>query len=201
MTLMNNSKIKISGILLAGGMSKRMGREKGIMKIGDQFLYHYPLKVLEDICDEIMISTCKNSAMTWDYPTVCDEMEGIGPMGGIYTCLKASANDINIVLSYDMPLVSKELLEYLLGEIENYDLVVPALSPHRPEPLCAVYRKRMTGILKDLMDQHIYAVHKAIPHARSKTIILKENISFYRENIFLNINQEEDLIKLPRTFK
>ena len=93
------------------------------------------------------------------------------------------------------------LLEFLLGETENYDLIVPALSLQKPEPLCGVYRKSMTGILKNLVDQHIYAVYKAIPAARSKTIILKENMPFYREDIFLNINREKDLKKLPKTFK
>lgn len=193
--------MKISGILLAGGMSERMGREKGVMKIGDLFLYQYPLKVLENLCDEIIISTCKNFYKALDFPIVCDELEGIGPIGGIYTSLKASSNDLNIVLSYDMPLVSTELLEYLITQVEDYDMIVPALSPRRPEPLCAVYRKSMTGILKELVDQHIYAVHRAIPPARSKTIILKENMPFYREDIFLNINQEEDLMKLPQNFK
>jgi len=198
---MNDSEMNITGILLAGGMSKRMGREKGSMKIGDQFLYQFPLKVLEGLCDEIVISTCKSFTTAWEYPTVCDEVEGIGPMGGIYTCLKASSNDINIVLSYDMPLVSKELLEYLLSEAENYDLILPAMSLQKPEPLCGVYRKSMTGILKNLVDQQIYAVHKAIPAARSKTIILEESMPFYQEDIFLNINRKKDLEKLPKTLK
>jgi molybdopterin-guanine dinucleotide biosynthesis protein A len=110
--LMNFNRQKITGILLAGGMSRRFGQDKGKIKIGDRYLYRYALDTLEQVCDEILISTC-NELYDWgNYTSVCDEIPGIGPMGGIFTCLKQSGSEINIVLSCDLPLVHKELLSY-----------------------------------------------------------------------------------------
>ena len=106
----------ITGILLAGGQSRRMGRDKGMIRIGKFLMYQYPLKVLESLCDEILISTCNPMEIEEDYEQVCDNIPGIGPIGGVATCLEKSSNDLNIILSYDLPLVNRglfiELLKY-----------------------------------------------------------------------------------------
>ena len=196
-TLMNNSRSKITGILLAGGMSRRMGREKGMLKIGGRFLYQYPLRILEALCDEILISTCTNLSTPLAYPTVCDEVTGIGPIGGIYTCLNRSSNDYNIVLSYDMPLVNEGLLEHLIHESQSHDIVIPALQENKPEPLCGIYRRRVTGVFRELIGKKMYAVHRVLPLVNSKIILINDRMPFYHPDIFLNINQESDLKRLP----
>ena len=198
---MNNSRSKITGILLAGGMSRRMGQEKGKLKIGDRFLYQYPLRILETLCDEILISTCKNFTPPLAFPTVCDEVTGIGPMGGIYTCLKKSSNDLNIVLSYDMPLVNQELLKHLIQENQSHDIVLPALQENKPEPLCGIYRKSVADVFRDLIGKKMYAVYRVLPLVNSKTVLIDDRMPFYHPDIFLNINQESDLKRLPAVFK
>ncbi len=198
---MNSSRSKITGILLAGGMSRRMGREKGILKIGGRFLYQYPLRILEALCDEILISTCTNFSTPLAYPAVCDEITGIGPMGGIYTCLKKSSNDLNIVLSYDMPLVNEGLLEHLIHESPSHDIVIPALQDNKSEPLCGIYRQSVTDVFRDLIGKKMYAVHRALPLVNSRTVLIDDRMPFYHPDIFLNINQESDLKRLPATFE
>ena len=140
------------------------------------------------------------------YPTVCDEVLGIGPMGGIYTCLNRSSNDLNIVLSYDMPLVNEGLLEHLIQESHihgshAHDIVVPALQENKPEPLCGIYRRRVAGVFRDLIGKKMYAVHRVLPLVNSKTILINDRMAFYHPDIFLNINQESDMKRLPTTFE
>lgn len=192
--------MKITGILLAGGMSKRMGKDKGLVKIGNRFLYQYPLKVLEALCDEILISTCKDLTIPETHTTVCDEIDGVGPIGGIYTCLKRSSNDLAIVLSYDLPLINTGLLTFLLRECEAYDIVLPALQENRPEPLCGIYRKNVANILGDMIEKRRYAVHGALPFVRNRIILIEKQMPFFRPDIFLNINEESDLDRLPPGF-
>ena len=193
---MHSAELKITGILLAGGMSRRMGREKGMLKFGARHLFQYPLKVLEGICDEILISTCNNSSLPVEHTSVCDEIKGIGPMGGIYTCLKQSKSDLNIVLSYDMPLVSEALLMHLIRESKSFDVILPALSPDHPEPLCGIYRKKTAAVFEKCIRQKIYAVHRALTMTRSKIVLIDKQMSFWQSDMFLNINSEEDLKKL-----
>jgi len=190
-------KNKITGILLAGGMSQRMGKEKGIIRVGPKYLYQYALQVLENLCDEVLISTCKEGLFFENHPKVCDEIPGIGPMGGIYSCLKQSSNNVNVVLSYDMPLASEALLTYLIGESQAYDIVLPALHKNMPEPLCGIYRKETVRIFEQLISQQKFAVHQAIRQGNSKIIQINDKMSFWNPDIFLNVNKMEDLEKLP----
>lgn len=194
---MLSPKNKITGILLAGGMSRRMGKEKGIIKIGPKYLYQYALHVLENLCDEVLISTCKEELFFENHTRVCDEMPGIGPMGGIYSCLKQSSNNVNVVLSYDMPLVSEALLAFLIGESQAYDIVLPALHNNLPEPLCGIYKKETIRIFEQLISQKTFAVHQAIRQGNSKIIHINDQMNFWKPDMFLNVNKMEDLEKLP----
>jgi molybdopterin-guanine dinucleotide biosynthesis protein A len=197
---MKSTPQSITGILLAGGLSRRMDREKGTLKIGNRLLLEYPLKVLETVCDEILISTCKDHFPDLAHPVVCDETAGIGPMGGIYTCLRRSASDLNIVLSYDMPLVNEGVLKYLIDQSRGWEMVVPAMHVDKPEPLCAVFRKCVTRVFADLIKKKSYAVYGAIPLTRSRILVIEQEMPFYHPDLFLNINQMEDLDRLPDDF-
>jgi molybdenum cofactor guanylyltransferase len=190
----------ITGILLAGGLSSRMGREKGLVRIGERYLYQYPLAVLTSLCKEILISTCGNLPVKESYPLVCDDIPGLGPLGGILTCLRRSSNETCIVLSYDLPAVSEELMRYLLNESIGYDAVFPAIRPGRPEPLCAVLRKSLIPELERMVMKGEYAVRNMIPLTNSRVLPIRDDLPFYHPGLFLNINREEDLERLPPGF-
>ena len=177
-----------------------MGREKGDLEIAHRKLYEYPLSVLESICDEVLVSSCKAHNPFPGYQVVCDEVEGIGPIGGIHTCLKHSSTDLNIVLSYDMPLINEGLIRYLIGQSDGNNLVVPELHPGKPEPLCGVYRKSMQEVLGELIGKKQYAVHRAIPLTRSLVLPIGPEMPFYHPDLFLNINHLSDLEHLPENF-
>jgi molybdopterin-guanine dinucleotide biosynthesis protein A len=194
---MNKSDQKITGILLAGGMSSRMGREKGSMLIGTKMMYEYPLSVLESVCDEVLISSCQPLPAQLTHPRVCDKMKGIGPIGGIHTCLEHSSTDINIVLSYDMPIVNEGLLRYLISRSQGWDIVVPAMRPDQVEPLCALYRKSISGVLEALIKEKKYAVRQALPKVASRVLNIRADMPFYHPELFLNINRMEDLGRIP----
>ena len=197
---MPNNGANICGILLAGGMSKRMGREKGTLRIGNTFLYQYPLTILELICDEILVSTCDESALRVDHKMVCDEMKGIGPLGGIYSCLKKSSSELNLVLSYDMPLVNESLFRLLISEVDDFDIVLPGLSPEMPEPLCGIYRKGTTSIMEEMISKKDFAVNHLLKRSHSKIVPISKDMECWRPDLFLNINSQEDLKHIPPGF-
>ncbi|MCF8226742.1 MAG: molybdenum cofactor guanylyltransferase [Bacteroidales bacterium] len=183
----------ITGILLAGGKSTRMGTDKGTIDTGDKKLFQYPLKLLEATCDEILISTCRTSQDYKHYEQVCDEIYGIGPLGGIYTCLKRSASDINIVLSYDMPMLTQSLIIDLLGYSDAYELVLPALEKKDPEPLCGIYNKSLTGSIEKIISGGAYAVHKLIPMVKTRILTITASKDYFHPDLFMNVNSPADL--------
>ena len=194
---MQTSKIKMTGILLAGGKSKRMGREKGTLKIGHTLLYQYPLRILENLCDEILISTCREPLLTASHRMVCDEVEGIGPLGGIYSCLKQSSSELNLVLSYDMPLVNEALFRLLLSRKEGYELVLPAMKGNPPEPLCGVYNRGVAGAIAQMIEEHDFQVNHLLKKCRSRIVPVSEDLECWHPDLFLNINSEKDLSHIP----
>jgi molybdopterin-guanine dinucleotide biosynthesis protein A len=153
---------KISGILLAGGRSTRMGRNKGMIRIGDLLMYQYPLRILESLCDEILISTCQPLTIEEDHEQVCDEVPGTGPAGGIMTCLQRSSHDLNIVVSYDMPLLHADLFRLLL---ENARIPFPDQHPDE-------LQKEKTGSGRDEQGSESYTA----TDQRYKTMPLKNRV-------------------------
>jgi molybdopterin-guanine dinucleotide biosynthesis protein A len=183
----------ITGILLAGGQSRRMGNDKGMIGVGGRPLYQYPLKVLGQICDKVLISTCRGSDYQEKYPVLCDEIPGKGPIGGICTCLKKSVTDLNIVLSCDMPMINKELLEYLVEKCTGYDMAVPVHERDITEPLCGVYRKAVADKLEQLISKQVYAVHAVFELVKCNLVTISEALPFYKSCLFMNINDAKDL--------
>ena len=188
---------RVTGILLAGGLSRRMGLEKGMIRIGDRYLFQYPLGVLESVCDDILISSCRGPLPEISHLTVCDEVKGIGPMGGIHACLRRSTTDYNLVLSYDLPMVNTGLMKFLLSHRQGHDLVVPAIHPGRPEPLCGVYHRRVADIFDRMIQEMQYAVHLTISKAKGKVILIDRSDPFFHPDLFLNIKRKDKIEKLP----
>lgn len=182
-----------TGILLAGGNSKRMGREKGLVPIGNAMMYQYPLRVLESLTDKLLISTCKTLDIEENHQQVCDEIPGIGPMGGLYTCLKHSDSDVNLVLPYDLPLVNRDLFQYLLPYSSEYSVVLPAMEPGKPEPLCGIYSKAVLPVIQQMIQEKNYAIHQLLQWVDSRIIIVEPSLPFFHEKLFSNVNTPADL--------
>jgi len=120
------SPARISGIILAGGASRRMGQDKAFLQVGDELLIDRVLKAVRAVADDIVIVT--NSPEKYaGYPArlVRDAYPGTGALGGIYTGLLAAEHSCGIVVACDMPFLSVELLQYMAGQIEQYDVVMP----------------------------------------------------------------------------
>lgn len=175
-----------------------MGREKSLIRTGNRHLYEYPLAVLAQLCRNVLISTCNKSYHSREHPQVCDEIPGIGPLGGIYSCLKKSGTDLNIVLSCDMPLVNKDLLIYLLQECAGNDIVVPAVNTDKVEPLCGIYRKTIIPAIEQQIMNKIYAVHTVFEQVSCKIVMIRETMPFYSPHMFMNINDADDLDRLEK---
>lgn len=184
---------KITGILLAGGKSERMGREKGLIPVGDTLMYQFPLRVLESISDKILISTCKHLEIEEAHEQICDEISGIGPISGLYTCLKHSETDLNLVVPYDLPLLNRGLFLHLLKHVNGYDVVIAAMEPGKPESLCGIYRKPVLPVIQEMIRVKNYAIHQLLPRVNSKIVLVDPSHPFFHKKLFSNANSPTDL--------
>ncbi len=185
----------ISGIILSGGQSSRMGREKGLVKLAGQPLVNYSINLLKDFCPEFLIGSNHEAYRIFGYPVIKDEINGIGPSGGILACLKASRTKDNIILSCDMPFVSKELIHWIIESRENADVVIP-VHEGLPEPLCGFYSKRILPDLEKMVNSGIFKLQEILKNLRTKYLETGPRLNFYHPQLFENINSNTDLERI-----
>lgn len=187
---------QITGIVLAGGRSLRMGTDKSMMKLNGKPLIEYSIDALRPLCHNVVISS---NNFIYDF-TGCevwpDELPYQAPIVGIYSCLKRSTTDINIILSCDMPMMSTETLEYLLVNSKDHDITVPMHGDGFIEPLCGIYKKSSLGILKEFIDKGNFHLHESIRAASHRWITFDPQLPFFSDNMFLNINTPDDFTNL-----
>jgi molybdopterin-guanine dinucleotide biosynthesis protein A len=192
--------LDISCIVLAGGKSKRLGRNKVVEIIGQQSLLERVVSRLSSLGGEIIVVAAKESNLPRlvDYPAVKiiqDIYPGRGSLGGVYTGLKASASFYNLVVAGDMPFLNLKLLRYMLDIVDGYDAVVPRVSQTIFEPLHAIYSKNCVPPLERLILKNEFMILELYPLIKVKYVETGEIDRFDPRHLsFFNINTETDLI-------
>ena len=188
----------ISCIVLAGGKSRRMGRNKVTVTIGGKSLLEKVIERLACFKSEIIVVTAKERTLPVPigYPrlkVVSDVYPGKGSLGGIYSGLVASATFHNLVVACDMPFLNLQFLKYLLDEAEGYDVVVPRYDGTF-EPLHAVYSKGCLPHMEALLKKDDLVILDLFPMVRMKHIEKNEIDRFDPKHLsFFNVNTEADL--------
>jgi len=139
------NSIQVSGVIIAGGASRRLGRNKALERIGGRALIERVIDSLVPLTIEVVAVVARpEQAAALRLPSwvrvVSDRYPGRGSLGGIFTGLDASAEPWGLVVACDMPFLNLELLRHLIEESSNVDVVVPRLGG-QPEPLHALYSK------------------------------------------------------------
>jgi len=178
----------LTGIILAGGKSERMGKDKGLMDWKGKPLVQYSIEALRQFCDHIIISTNNDEYARFGFPLIKDEYPNIGPMGGLHAGLKASKSEHHIILSCDMPLVDAEIIRLLLTGSENYQAVVPVVDG-RLIPVCAYYHWSALPLLEREIRAGLHKTVLFLQRLRVKELLIR---SRGLQNKFVNINTIED---------
>lgn len=192
----------MTSIVLAGGKSLRLGRNKYLETIGDKSLIQWVIDRLAIVSAEIIIATGHGEEIPCSsgvrLRTVADMHPGKGPLAGIYSGLIASSSPCAIVVSCDTPFVSAGLLEYMTRICPGFDIVVPRMK-EKVEPLCAVYSKNCVDPIRELLRQNELKIIELYPLVTARYIEEAEIDRFDPEHLsFFNINDQADLDKARR---
>ncbi|MCH8090130.1 MAG: molybdenum cofactor guanylyltransferase [Chloroflexi bacterium] len=190
----------VSGVALAGGRSKRLGRNKAVEKIGGQSLIERVVGKLSQVTSETVVVVAEESkAADLNLPpwvrTAADLYPGTGSLGGIFTGLSAAKGNYGVVVACDMPFLNVDLIRFMLDIVSDYDAVVPRLQG-RPEPLHAVYSKTCVGPIERCLQADQLKI--AIFFEQINVAYLEEDDieAFDPSHLsFFNVNTQEDLDK------
>jgi len=192
--------LKASGIVLAGGKSLRFGQNKSFVTIGNKSLLEQVVSCLSPVCRDIIIVTTGEPTIPQfirnpKIKVLTDFYPGKGPLGGIYTGLKASGTHFNLVVAADMPFLNPELLRYMLSLADSYDLIVPRVGK-LVEPLHAVYTKSCLSPIERMITNNELHVSQLFSLVRVRYVETEEIEKFDPRHLsFFNINTEADLAK------
>lgn len=188
----------ISCIVLAGGKSTRLGRDKIVEIIGSQSLLQRVMSRLSSFNCDIILVTAKGQSLPQftDYPkleVVADIYPGKGSLGGIYTGLTVSESFHNLVVAGDMPFLNRALLTYMMQLSVDFDVVIPRVG-NEVEPLHAVYSKGCLTPIEYLFKQDNLKIIDFFPSVRVRYVEAEEIDKFDPKHLsFFNINTEKDL--------
>ncbi|MHC4476255.1 MAG: NTP transferase domain-containing protein [Planctomycetota bacterium] len=134
--------VRATAIIMAGGKSARIGRDKSMLTIGAKPMIEHIYEQVRPNFDQVLVSA--SNVSEYDFlpvELVRDRQADQGPLMGICSALQASANEVNFVIACDIPQVDMVLVRKMLRFVRNHDAVIPVTGPSRYEPLFAVYKK------------------------------------------------------------
>ncbi len=183
----------LSGAILAGGKSRRMGRDKSRLALGGETLVARTSRVIGALSDDVLIVTNTPE----DYSElgtrlVRDAIPGGGALSGIHAALLAARHALVLVVACDMPFLNPDLLRYLAGLAAGYDVVVPRWRGES-EPLHAIYARSCLPAIEPLLEQGGGRIVELYARVRTRHVEPEEIACFDPEGLsFFNVNSPED---------
>jgi molybdopterin-guanine dinucleotide biosynthesis protein A len=150
-------------LVLAGGESRRMGRPKAWIEVGDTVLLRYLVERLGPAFSEVVISFAEPEQMQQHLPyrVVFDRKRSAGPLAGLEAGLLAARHDVLFAVACDMPYVTRSTAELAVAAARSCDAAIPR---HEGlfEPVCGAYRKTSLPPIVGALDAGNYVAHDVV---------------------------------------
>ena len=182
----------IYGLVLAGGESRRMGRDKALLvRDGHSQLAHIAA-LLESITEQVYVSSRQEQQDDPErsrFENIVDRYEGIGPIAGILSAMDTHPNADWLVVACDLPNIDEPTLSFLIENAKQKQPFTAFKSNYDglPEPLCALYRCGSDAIIRRFVEDGIVCPRKIL--MRSDTLLLEQPNPVALDNI----NTPDDL--------
>lgn len=184
-------------LILAGGKSLRLGREKAGVLLGGETLLGRAIRLTRPLGEVWVVGDGRPLPVPKGVRMVADLFPGKGPLGGLYTGLLLSPSPYALALACDMPFIAPQLLGYILSLAPGYDAVVPRVG-ELLEPLHAVYSRACLPILRDLLREGKLSLQELFPRVKVRYV---EGREMGNTLPFFNINTPQDLEKAQTWLK
>lgn len=188
----------ITSVVLAGGRSSRLGRDKLYEEIGGRALIQRVLERLAPISAEIIVVTADRELVLPRHPVVKlvhDIHLGKGSLGGIYSGIMTSTCFHSLVVAGDMPFLNAALLRHMASISSGFDVVIPRFDDYL-EPLHAVYSKYCLPVIEDLLQHDNLRIIDFFDRVKVRYVEEAEIDAIDPQHMsFFNINTEADLAR------
>jgi len=189
----------MTGAVLAGGDSTRMGTNKALLPFGGVRIIERIIRRIRPLFAEILIVANEPDPYAdLGLPIFPDRIQGKGPLGGIYSAVFHSASPHTFCVACDMPLLNPAVVAYVRDMAVGYDVVVPR-TPDGYQPLHAVYSKACLGHMESMIRNDRLKIDRLFPAVRVR-VVTEEELRPMDSGLdcFVNINTREELEAVAR---
>jgi molybdenum cofactor guanylyltransferase len=188
----------VTGILLAGGKSRRMGEDKRFLVVGERTLLERSCAVLRDLFEQVCVVIAQDGPdlqTEVPFPVLRDLIPNLGSLGGLYTGLRQATTQHIFLAACDMPFLNSNLVHYMIECKKDVDIVM-ARWEQRLQPTHAVYGRRCLPILDEMISRHDMKIQNLIANPSLRVQLLTQlelNRIDPEGRSFRNINTPADL--------
>jgi molybdopterin-guanine dinucleotide biosynthesis protein A len=194
----------LSGIVLAGGGSRRLGTDKANLTFGDRTLLEIITGKLSPVCHEVIVASGSRPAQDvarLNLQFVKDSVPGAAPLAGLQAGLTAASAEFSLVIACDMPFLNRDLLEYMAGLPRRYQALVP-LAADGWHPLHAVYARSSLPAIGALLAEGTYSMEKLLSRLHVQPLSEDEVRQHDADGLSLfNLNNSQDLARAQAIWK
>jgi molybdopterin-guanine dinucleotide biosynthesis protein A len=187
--------MQASLLVLAGGGSRRMGRPKAWVEVGDTYLLRFVADRLAPAFSEVMVSFGEPEQLEEPVPyrVVFDRRPSAGPLGGLEAGLVAARNEVMFAVACDMPYMTQEVAQMAIAAARGCDAAIPRIDG-RPEPVCGAYRRSALPFITGALNAGRF---KAAELAAELDITWLEGLD---PQLFRSLNTPQDLERFHAEF-
>jgi molybdenum cofactor guanylyltransferase len=184
----------MTGIILAGGESRRMGTDKALLDINGRPMIEHVLAVFAGLFKKtIIVTNTPDRYGMYGVELTNDVLDIRGPLTGIYSGLLKSSDDYNFIAACDMPFLNPRLIAYMGELAAGHDAVVPMFGGGFLEPLHAIYRKAILPVIEMQIRKQDRRIRGMFDHIQVRYVTEEEIIRFDpRKQSFRNLNTPKE---------
>lgn len=187
--------VDVTGVILAGGRSRRMGQDKATLEIAGATLFARTLAMLRSLFPRVLIAGDRPDLVQPDLPCVADIYPG-SALGGIHGGLSAARTDWIFVVPCDLAFPDPELVRFILGHRDGYDIVLPR-TPDGLEPVFALYHQNCLPAMEEMLARGDYRIYDFYDQVRV-CYLDAATLPVGWQRALLNLNTPEDLRHLDK---
>lgn len=189
----------VTGFVLAGGKSSRMGNDKSLLPWNGSTLLEQTKTLLEQVCEKVCI--LGSPELYGSFGECFDDIHpGCGPLGGIHTALVHSPSAYSLITAVDTPFISREFLAYMVERALNSSALVTSPRINGAlQPTCAVFSRKFLPIAEEALKSGKYKLEPLFPP--QQTLVLAEaDLGQFASlgEMFENLNTPQDFERARR---
>ncbi len=191
---------ELYGLVLTGGFSKRMGKDKALLNFHGKPQFVYLFELLKPLCEVVFLSCrAEQSVQLGDhYPKIFDIYDSIGPMNGLLSFFDQQLSKACLIVACDMPFVDKKAIRYLIESRQPEKFSTAFKSKNGlPEPLLTIWEPKSYKALQSAFQKNMFSLRDIL---KKEDCLLLQTID---DDMLLNINNPKELdtvlskLKLP----